>query len=71
MQAGIRLLPFISLMVFTAILNGALMPKTGYYMPWYVAGSFLVTLGSGLMRKFQHLSQASSCELSGNLLMSL
>ncbi|KAF4219444.1 hypothetical protein CNMCM8980_000420 [Aspergillus fumigatiaffinis] len=49
MQAGVRLLPFVCLMVFSAILSGALMPKTGHYMPWYVAGSLLVTLGSGLM----------------------
>ena len=50
MQAGVRLLPFVCLMVISAILSGALMPKTGHYMPWYIAGSLLVTLGSGLMR---------------------
>jgi hypothetical protein len=59
MQAGVRLLPFVCLMVFSAILSGALMPKTGHYMPWYVAGSLLVTLGSGLMRKSDSSSHHS------------
>jgi hypothetical protein len=52
LQAGIKLLPFVSFMVVAAITNGAMMPKTGFYMPWYVAGSGLATLGCGLMRKF-------------------
>lgn len=49
MQTGIRLLPFIALLVFTSILNGALMPKFGYYAPWYVVGSALSVIGSALM----------------------
>ncbi|KAF9884963.1 hypothetical protein FE257_000873 [Aspergillus nanangensis] len=49
LQAGVRLLPFICVMVFFSLLNGGLMPKFGYVTPWYVAGSCLVTIGSALM----------------------
>ncbi|KAK7995532.1 hypothetical protein PG990_014305 [Apiospora arundinis] len=49
MDAGIRLLPYVCLMVFGSILSGALLPKTGYYMPWYVTGAALATIGCALM----------------------
>ncbi|KAI0468801.1 major facilitator superfamily transporter [Xylaria cf. heliscus] len=49
LQAGVRLLPFVFLMVFAAILSGAFLPKTGYYIPWYIFGSILVLVGSALM----------------------
>ncbi|KAK4141943.1 major facilitator superfamily domain-containing protein [Dichotomopilus funicola] len=48
-QAGVRLLPFVALLVFGAITSGSIMPKNGLYMPWYVAGAALVTIGCGLM----------------------
>ena len=49
LQAAVRLLPFIAMAVFFSLVNGALMPKLGYYMPWYVVGSMLVLIGSSLM----------------------
>jgi MFS family permease len=49
LKAGVRILPFIVMIVFFALVNGALMPKFGYYMPWYVAGSILSLIGSALM----------------------
>jgi MFS family permease len=55
MQAGIRLLPFVVFLVLTSIINGALMPKFGYYAPWYVAGSALAVIGSALMSMFPML----------------
>jgi len=48
-EAGVRLLPLVCLLVFAVILNGALMSKYGYYMPWYLAGSCLALIGSALM----------------------
>ena len=48
-EAGVRLLPLICLLVFAVILNGALMSKYGYYMPWYLAGGILGLIGSALM----------------------
>jgi hypothetical protein len=49
LDAGVRLLPYILVMVFFVILNGGLMGKFGYYMPWYMFGGICVTLGSALM----------------------
>ncbi|KAK6069584.1 MFS drug efflux transporter [Seiridium cupressi] len=36
LEAGIRLLPLMSMMILFSILKGALMPKLGYYSPWQV-----------------------------------
>ncbi|KAL9636204.1 MAG: hypothetical protein Q9164_002966 [Protoblastenia rupestris] len=49
LDAGVRLLPFIVIMVFFVLANGALMAKLGYYMPWYLVGGLLVVVGSALM----------------------
>ena len=48
-EAGVRLLPLICFHVFAVILNGALMSKYGYYMPWYLAGSCVALIGTALM----------------------
>ena len=48
-EAGVRLLPLVCLLIFAVILNGALMSKYGYYMPWYLVGSCLALIGSALM----------------------
>lgn len=49
LTAAVRLLPFIILMVAFGFLNGALMSKLGYYMPWYLGGGVLTTIGGALM----------------------
>ncbi|PQE17061.1 hypothetical protein CJF30_00003771 [Rutstroemia sp. NJR-2017a BBW] len=49
LAAAVRLLPFVFILVFAVILNGVLMGKNGYYMPWYLAGGIFVTIGSALM----------------------
>jgi len=49
LDAGVRLLPYIVLMVVTVFVNGALMSKLGYTMPWYLGGGLLVVAGSALM----------------------
>ncbi|KAA8644348.1 hypothetical protein EYZ11_001643 [Aspergillus tanneri] len=48
-QAGVRLLPFVFIMVFAVISNGILMGIVGYYMPWYLVGGILVVIGGSLM----------------------
>lgn len=48
-QAGVRLLPFVFIMVFAVISNGILMGILGYYMPWYLVGGVLVVIGGSLM----------------------
>lgn len=49
LEAGVRLLPFIMLMIFSVIANGAILSAYGYYMPWYLAGGLLVVAGGALM----------------------
>lgn len=51
LEAGVRILPLISMIVFFGVLSGALMPKFGYYMHWYVFGNALILIGSCLMCK--------------------
>ena len=47
--AGVRLLPLICPLIFFVIVNGALMSKYGYYMPWYLGGGCIALIGSALM----------------------
>lgn len=55
--AGVRLLPFIgSLAVFT-LLNGHLMARSGYSMPWYAAGSALVIAANAML---SHINLSTS-----------
>lgn len=49
MRSGVQLLPFLLLLVFAVMLNGAMMVKVGYYMPWYLVGSALALVGSALL----------------------
>lgn len=49
LTAGVRLLPYISLMATFALINGSMMSKLGYYMPWYVFGAAMILIGSALM----------------------
>ncbi|KAF7890706.1 hypothetical protein EAF00_009021 [Botryotinia globosa] len=49
LEAGVRLLPFIILMIFAVISNGAILSAYGYYMPWYTAGGIFVLIGGALM----------------------
>jgi MFS family permease len=49
LDAGVRLLPLIIIMVVIILANGALMARFGYYMPWYLVGGLLTVAGSALM----------------------
>lgn len=49
LMAGVRLLPFLGGIILFSILNGALMPRLGYYMPWYVSGTAMILAGSSIM----------------------
>ncbi|KAF1990826.1 MFS general substrate transporter [Aulographum hederae CBS 113979] len=49
LDAGIRLLPFIAVMVTFSLLNGFLMPKLPYVILWHLFGSGLTLIGSALM----------------------
>lgn len=49
--AGVRLLPFIGCLAVFTMLNGHLMVRSGYSMPWYVVGSALVIVANGMLFK--------------------
>lgn len=49
LEAGVRLLPFIFLLIFAVISNGAILSSYGLYMPWYLVGGILVLIGGSLM----------------------
>lgn len=49
LDAAVRLLPFMFMLVFFSLLNGAAMGKDGHYTPWYLFASVLVVIGSALM----------------------
>lgn len=53
LDAGVRLLPLIIVLVVTISINGALMAKFGYYMPWYLVGGLLCAAGGALMYTVQ------------------
>lgn len=49
LESGVRLLPFIMLLILSVVLSGALLSRFGFYMPWYLAGGILVVIGGSLM----------------------
>ena len=48
-EAAVRLLPLVCLGVGFIMVNGALMPKTGYYKPWFIVGTAVSTAAGSLM----------------------
>lgn len=51
-HASVRLLPFVLVLIFVIILNGHMMTKLGYYLPWYLLGGAFELVGAALMCKF-------------------
>ncbi|KAI0465717.1 MFS drug efflux transporter [Xylaria cf. heliscus] len=49
LQAGVNLLPFIAFNVALALINGMVMGKRPYYMPWYVFAGVFCIIGSALL----------------------
>jgi len=47
--AGVSLLPFICFETVMCVLNGVLLGKFGYYMPWFMFAGGFVVVGSALM----------------------
>lgn len=60
LEAGVRLLPFVVLLVVACVANGAIMSATGYYFPWYIVAGVLNLVGASLMYTVnEHSSTAS------------
>ncbi|KAH8801449.1 major facilitator superfamily domain-containing protein [Xylogone sp. PMI_703] len=49
LDAAVRLLPFIVLCITSIMANGMLMPKFGYYKPWFMASGAFLIIGGCLM----------------------
>ena len=63
LEAGVRLLPFICILVFFVILNGTIMSKYGYYTPWYLFGGIFIVIGASLLFKLD--ADASTSRIYG------
>ncbi|KAK5942641.1 hypothetical protein PMZ80_005206 [Knufia obscura] len=49
LSAGVKMLPLVSMLILFSILNGGIMSKTGFYIPWYIFGSAVSLIGSALL----------------------
>ncbi|KAF2764151.1 putative major facilitator superfamily transporter [Teratosphaeria nubilosa] len=49
LMAGVRLLPFICLMVATVLVCGQAVSSTGKWLPWFFYGGIMVVIGGSLM----------------------
>ncbi|KAH8698237.1 major facilitator superfamily domain-containing protein [Phaeosphaeriaceae sp. PMI808] len=57
-KSAIRLLPFVVVNIVVVFLNGALLPKFKYYVPWYLAACIFIASGGSLF--FALLTQSLS-----------
>ncbi|KAI9367730.1 major facilitator superfamily domain-containing protein [Aspergillus egyptiacus] len=49
LESGVRLLPFVCLLVFSCVAGGYLAGRLDYYIPWYIMGGGFCLIGSALM----------------------
>ena len=47
------------MVVIFSMINGSLMAKLGYYMPWYLLGGILVLIGASLTCEYSRLLQST------------
>ena len=59
LEGAVRLLPLICVMIFSIMVNGALMPKFGFYKPWYIVAGIFLTIGGSLMYKLVDANTAN------------
>ncbi|RMJ11061.1 hypothetical protein CDV36_009311 [Fusarium kuroshium] len=52
-QSGIDTIPLVLSLVVGAIMSGAIITRTGYYVPWMFVAAVLTSVGSGLMTTFK------------------
>lgn len=52
-DAGVRMLGYFLITVFFVIFSGIIVSKTGYYTPWLIFGTALLTIGCGLLTTFR------------------
>lgn len=60
LEAGVRLLPLIAFISFLILVNGGVLSKGGYYMPWFLVGSSFTLIAGVLFCEFQNYFWSSS-----------
>ncbi|KAF5485349.1 Efflux pump DEP3 [Colletotrichum siamense] len=60
LDAGVRLLPMIIVLVVAVFVKGLLMAKFGYYMPWYLVSSLISVVGGASMYTVDRSSSQSA-----------
>ncbi|KAF2762527.1 MFS general substrate transporter [Pseudovirgaria hyperparasitica] len=70
-QSAVALLPFIVVAITSIMLNGALMPRFGYYQPWYIASFFFMTIGGALTYALVDVHTSKSTIYGFSVLMAL
>ena len=58
--AGVHLLPYVFMLVFFCIANGAIMSQTGWYSPWYLFAGIFVVIGESLLYTASSTTSASA-----------
>jgi hypothetical protein len=60
-RAAVRLLPLVSIGVAFILINGVLMPRTGYYKPWFIVGSAVATVAAALLCEYEQTVNEQHC----------
>lgn len=71
MMAAVRLLPFICILIFATLVNGGLMPKFGFYSPWYIISGIFMVIGGSLMYSLVDASVSNATVYGFSVLMAL
>ena len=59
-DAALRLLPFICVAVFFVMFNGFMMPRWGYYMPWFLLSGVFLIVGGAFLYSIIQIDTANS-----------
>jgi hypothetical protein len=60
LEAAVRLLPFVTIYVFSVMFSGGLLPIHGHYTPWYFASSVMMIIGGVLMYRVKVTTSISA-----------
>ena len=70
-DSAVRLLPLIFIVIFALMLNGAMLPVVGYYMPWYVVAGVFQIIGGAVFYKCVDASTSNSAIYGFSVLIAL
>lgn len=70
-ESAVRLLPLICVCVFSFIINGALLPVFGYYMPWYVVAAVFQLSAGAVMYSCVDLNTSNATIYGFSVLLAL